>query len=503
MFLPMPWQITMRENTMSNSSETPALAPGETPLSLPGTHWWRQDGTRLARLALVAGLIVAGLLYLALRADPPAPQASTATCATSFQPAVAPASSSIHTIKQAYNCLLDNYPEALDPQRLLQQAMIGIVNYLLQHHQDRPTAVLPQLSRDRQADWQAFERTYTALTTHLSLDQQQLVTAAVAQMVNSLHDDHAHYLPVSANSTNDPGASQAGTQIGLGIHLSLYPNQSVPASPPLFIRSIDPGSPAQKAGLQPGDIIDTINGWPPFIAQELVSQIVNPLLNSEPVKLQIHHPGATDMLSIHLAPAAYPATPLVSTRMLPGNILYVRLTRFGQGAYEQINSALQQSGAHLEGLLLDLRGNGGGDVEEQRRIISLFVHQQIIGTLVDRQGQRTDLRTDESVPLLHVHLVALIDRGCASACDVTAMDIHDLHLGRLVGERTAGAASGPAQDFFLDDGSVVVMPVALMQGAAGELIDGIGVPPDQEVAPAPTDLLAGHDPVLERALQDF
>ncbi|GHO71760.1 hypothetical protein KSC_106520 [Ktedonobacter sp. SOSP1-52] len=249
--------------------------------------------------------------------------------------------------------------------------------------------------------------------------------------------------------------------------------------------------------------IVTINGFPPFIEQELVPQVVNPLLNSEPVQLQIQHPSAPDTISIHLAPAAYPATPLVSARMLPGNILYVRLTRFGQGAYDQINSAVQQAGAHLGGLILDLRGNGGGDAEEQRRIISLFVHHQVIGTLADRQGQRTDVRTDESVPLLHVHLVALIDRGCASACDVTAMDIRELHLGRLVGERTAGAASGPAQGFFLDDGSVVVMPLAFMQGPAGEIVDGISVPPDEEVSPTPADLAAGHDPVLEQALQDL
>jgi carboxyl-terminal processing protease len=81
------------------------------------------------------------------------------------------------------------------------------------------------------------------------------------------------------------------------------------------------------------------------------------------------------------------------------------------------------------------------------------------------------------------------------------MAIYDLHLGRLVGERTAGAVSGPSGAFFLDDGSGVVMPVAFMQGPGGEIVDGIGVPPDDEVHPTLTDLAAGHDPVLERALQ--
>ncbi|GHO49032.1 hypothetical protein KSX_71950 [Ktedonospora formicarum] len=107
------------------------------------------------------------------------------------------------------------------------------------------------------------------------------------------------------------------------------------------------------------------------------------------------------------------------------------------------------------------------------------------------------------MPLLHVQLVALIDQGCASACDATAMDIRDLHLGRLIGERTAGAVSGPSSPFFLDDGSAVIVPVTFMQGPAGEIVDGIGVPPDDEVHSTQADLAAGRDAVLEKALEAF
>jgi carboxyl-terminal processing protease len=106
-----------------------------------------------------------------------------------------------------------------------------------------------------------------------------------------------------------------------------------------------------------------------------------------------------------------------------------------------------------------------------------------------------------TMPLVHVPLVVLIDRGCASACDVVAAAVHDLRLGTLVGERTAGDAAGPATAWFLNDGGVLQIPVAFMRGAHGEIVDGIGVPPDVAAPVSAAALSAGHDPGIEQALR--
>src|SRR5258708_6008149 len=145
--------ISRREDAMSNVSEKPALFQGETKASLPEKQWWHQDSARLVRLVIVIGLIAAGFLYLTWRAAPPIVSGSS-SCDTQGQSVENPAPSSIHTIKQAYNCILDNYPTALDSRSLLQHAMSGMVNYLVQHHQDQRNAVLPALTGNRQADWQ-------------------------------------------------------------------------------------------------------------------------------------------------------------------------------------------------------------------------------------------------------------------------------------------------------------------------------------------------------------
>ncbi|GHO49031.1 hypothetical protein KSX_71940 [Ktedonospora formicarum] len=341
---------------MSAVSEKPT-SKGETPVSLPNRQWWRNDGATLVRLLIVVGLIAGSFWYLASRAASPT-VTGTSSCDArprSFEPGATPAASSIHTIKQAYNCILDTYPTALDHRKLLQHAMSGMVNYLVQQHQDQRSAVLPALAGDRQQDWQAFEQTYATMTTHHSLNQQKLVAAAITEMVDGLHDNHAHYLPAL------PEDSQPGPQVGLGIRLSIYHDQFADALPPLYIQSIDPGSPAEQAGLRPGDTIVTVNGLPPFLNQKPVPEVMNQIFSLAPVQLQVQHPGSDEIISVHLVPASYPEIPFVSTRMLPGNILYIRLTAFQRGAADQIRSAVQQAGGtQLKGLVLDLRGNGGG-----------------------------------------------------------------------------------------------------------------------------------------------
>jgi carboxyl-terminal processing protease len=186
-------------------------------------------------------------------------------------------------------------------------------------------------------------------------------------------------------------------------------------------------------------------------------------------------------------------------------VAYVRLTSFVPNAGISIAAAIDELGlgAHLRGLVLDLRGNGGGAVDAPPQVLGLFVHHAIFAYYEDGQGHRTAQWTDPSLPLIRVPLVALIDGRCASACDVTASAIRDLHLGRLVGERTAGSAAGPASPWFLGVGAALFVPAAFMRGADGEIVDGIGVPPDDAAPVTAAALSAGRDPGIDLALRDL
>jgi carboxyl-terminal processing protease len=96
-------------------------------------------------------------------------------------------------------------------------------------------------------------------------------------------------------------------------------------------------------------------------------------------------------------------------------------------------------------------------------------------------------------------VVALIDRGCASACDMFASAVKDLHLATLVGARTAGEASGPAATYQLEDGSGLSLPKFYQIGANKEIVNTIGVAPDYFAPMTAADLSAGRDPGLAKA----
>ena len=185
--------------------------------------------------------------------------------------------------------------------------------------------------------------------------------------------------------------------------------------------------------------------------------------------------------------------PLFVTAVLPG---------FFPGAADQVLQAIPNpaKGAKLHGLILDLRGNGGGDPAEVSRLLGAFTHGAAYIYLCDVHDSCAATRTDTDVPLLHLPLVVLTDRNCVSACDAFSGAVKDLRLGTLVGTRTGGILSGPAAPYLLDDASLIILPPKHAFGADHEIIDGIGVAPDYYLPVTAQDLSTGHDPDIAKAL---
>ena len=414
----------------------------------------------------------------------------------------------VTTIGQAYYCVFARYyaGPVLDDRVLLAGAFAGFAQELDRLGLDRPDATMPALTGHRARDWAAFAAVYQKVTGQLAASpaqRQELAAATMTGMVASLDNNHARWSYLAPPPGDVPG--------GLGIMTSPAPPlaDTAPheALPPLFITAVAPGSPAASSGLRPGDVIVSVDGAPPFADGIISAGVMNLLTGPYPqpgrVSVQLHRPATGRTWTVTLTPALYQAPPpAVSAKLLNGHIAYVQLPGFFPGSADQVLQAITGLAprAKLRGLILDLRGNGGGTVTDPARLLGAFIHGAAWSYDCDVHGSCTAHDTDSSVPLLHLPLVVLTDRNCASACDAFSSAVKDLRLGTLVGTRTSGIVAAPAAAYLLDDASLIILPATQELSARHELINGIGVAPDYYIPLTAQDLSTGHDPDIAKAL---
>ncbi|MCG5216792.1 S41 family peptidase [Streptosporangium soli] len=419
--------------------------------------------------------------------SPPATTLGEGCTAIKEPPSESAPPTSMNTLRQAYFCVLDNYYSgpAMDPKELLKNAFAAYTQDLMRRGADRADLWLPALTGNRDTDWAAFEKV-------LGAGDPAALRAAITGMVAGLQDNHARWI----KPTPPPEGGPTGTGI-VGLSGLRGPQFDPAGRPPVFITRVLPGSPAAKADVRPGDILVKVNGVPVFIGNTVNQSIVEAFATN-PVKLTLKRPttGRTRTVELKEGPITQ-QRPVVTSKTLAGGVEYVHLPGFYEGAADQVIAKLQ---GKPKAVVLDLRGNGGGSPREVTRLLGAFAHGKITSYFCPLKGDCVANRTDDSVPLLGLRLVVLTDRGCASACDDFSAAVKGNDLGTLIGTRTAGAVSGPAEAYLLDDGSILLLPKIRHLGPAREIIDTIGVPVDHYAPMTALDLATGRDPGVAKAL---
>lgn len=417
----------------------------------------------------------------------------------------------ISTVEQVYHCLFKHYygGEKLDSRRLLTAAFAGLARELHRRGRDLPEAAMPALSGQRQSDWAAFSAVHTRVIDQMAGDdlRQHLAAATINGMVDSLGDNHARWVRPEGGVDRRPG-----TEFGLGFDTSPFagvvtgaPQQT---TPPLHVTVVR-GGPAADKGLRPGDIIRSVNGAPPFVGGILSVGAVRPLFQSRPgdqVELRLHRPATGRTWTVTMKPAGYrpnpKTTPMVTAKALKGGVAYARVAAFGPRVADTARKAISDlgKGKKQRGVVLDLRGNTGGIPGEVNRLLGAFAHGKITAYHCDADERCAADRTDDSVALLNLPLVVLVDRDCASACDHFVSAVKHHKLGPVVGTRTAGVVSGAGRPLLLDDNSILSLPDRHHRGPDRAVVNGIGVAPDHYVPLTAKDLSTGKDPGLAKAL---
>jgi carboxyl-terminal processing protease len=474
---------------------------------------------RYFRAWLAPALAPSAVVAVALPAVMTAPAASAEVAAQppacSTPPATPPPlkPTTITTIEQAYYCVFANYYSGpvLNDQVPLTGAFAGFTQELDRLGLDQPDATMPALTGNRDSDWSAFAAVYDQVLSQAqptAAQQQDLAAATMKGMIASLDDNHATW-----SYPQQPPGYQAGDLYGLGILTApVYLVAGAAPSemlPPMYVTEVL-GGPAASAGLRPGDVIESVNGAPVFVGGTISAAAIAPLaINTYPlparVTLLLHRPATGRTWTVTLAPALFKTTGTVlsvTSKLLDGDIAYVQFPAFYPGVADQVLAAIASLGekARLRGVILDLRGNTGGSAAEVATLLGAFEHGTAYAYDCTVTGQCAADYPDASTPLLHLPLVVLNDRSCASGCDAFSGAVKDLHLGTLVGTRTAGIVAGPAAAWVLDDGSILELPAKHEVSADHEFINGIGVAPDYYLPTTAWDVSTGHDPDIAKAI---
>lgn len=272
-----------------------------------------------------------------------------------------------------------------------------------------------------------------------------------------------------------------------------------------------PDSPAQKTGLQLGDVLEKIAG---FTTGQMAIEQAQILLTGDPgmvVKLSVIRRGKAEPQDMEITLAKLQAPKLVEDK-LEGDIAYLRVSEFQAGATKQIHDELVQmehQGAHK--LILDLRGSALGDDQEGISTAQFFLPSGTITTLKGQTMSPVVSSADASKVVWSQPVTVLIDTGTAGAAEILAGAIADNHRGETVGVRTYGTAS-EQKLIQLEDGSALILTLANYYTPGGKEIPVDGVAPTREVRPAPEDITAADvyppapssspsDPDIKKAIE--
>jgi carboxyl-terminal processing protease len=421
---------------------------------------------------------------------------------------------------------------------VLVTVMGGAALFMSGYSVGRDTGLTPAGEASEADAWKPFWSAYTFIRDRYPLEpieRDTLIEGAIRGMVESVGDPYSSYLSPEdfTNTLNDISGTFEGIGAEIGaVDVAGNAADCATFGPDCHLVVIAPiaGSPAEAAGLRPGDVIATVDGatldgLTPDEARDRVrgaagTEVTLHVLRFEaPIPAPTAAPGASpagspapagtptprellDEFDVTIVRAKIQRREVTSRVLADGTVGYVSLAGFSSEGAKQLEDAIR---AHLDNgitkIVFDLRGNPGGFVTDAEAVASEFLADGPIYFQEEADGSQTQvdasaggIATDASL-----EVVVLIDRGSASASELVAGALQDRDRATLVGETSFG--KGTVQQW-LELGKLggVKLTVSKWLTPDKRWIHRVGITPDIAVT-IPADNPPGNDPVLERALE--
>ena len=303
------------------------------------------------------------------------------------------------------------------------------------------------------------------------VDEDKLKEGAIKGYIEGLNDPYTEY--ISKEDMKDYMQETLGNYVGIGIYMTA--DQKLDK-----VKVLSPikESPAEKAGIEPGDIIVSVNGKT-YKASEM-STMANDIKGEEGTEVEITILRGTETKEFKVKREKIKVNP-VEGKVLSNNVGYIKFTSFDETTAEDFKARYEElKKSNIKSLIIDLRNNGGGLVDQALKIADYMTEKDsVLLYEVDKNGKE-EVKKSENAPIITEPIVILTNENTASASEILAGALKDLGRAKIVGTKTYG--KGVIQQILsIKDGSGIKLTVEEYQTPNRNKINKIGIEPDETV----------------------
>jgi len=399
-------------------------------------------------------------------------------------------------VLEALRVLQANYVDQVDSTKVLNAATGALRRALGAAGITAALEAIPPGVSEAEARRIFIEQFAAAVAVGVSLTPAQLSYAAIRGMTESFNDSHVGFLTPEANQERlNRQRGQAGFT-GAGLIIRALEGR-------IYVTSVIPGSPAERAGVRDFDRIlriDSTSTEGMDVSQ--VSSLIRGVTGT-PVTLTLQRGGSSSpvVLTITRGPIVIPS--IFRTELLDGGIGYIRISQFVQRTGAEFREAMSRLlDGGMRALIVDLRGNSGGFLHELNIVLNSVLPAGLPVYMERRRGGQERVVSTTGAPLLpaRMPLTVLVDENSASASELFSAAVQENRRGQLVGGKTAGAVEASIL-INLSDGSALSVTTMRLSTGRGVRLEGAGVTPDVEAVMSAADFDSGTDRPLGTAMR--
>ncbi len=296
-------------------------------------------------------------------------------------------------------------------------------------------------------------------------DEDESMDAMASALAGSLGDEYSEYMTAEEIAEWENAVNNGFT--GIGITSNADDGRAV-------VLSVADDGPADAAGIKEGDVIKEVDGKAFDNERDFLKAIAGK--PGDTLKLTVLRGWYTFDVDVTIAEVKMRA---VSGKVINKDIGYIRITTFSRTSSDEFAAELKDLiDKQVKGLVIDLRDNGGGYVDQGIKICDAILPECTIGYLENKKGERETFNSDEEC--VDVPVVVLVNEKTASASEIVAAAVQGNKAGTVAGVKTYGKGLSQ-KEYKFSDGSCLKLTVAQYLTPAGDPIDGKGVKPDEKI----------------------